>query len=276
MMAGNKTAVIFLNRNLPGPTDALCKHLLRFEDPLLMDLFVVEAGSDPDKLSEYCSWHVKTPDVMEFGMRSCRGFNYGLKRLFDIGCMGEYDYFFLVTNDSVFEDRAILPALLEEMAVHPRLGLLSPCSRRWGELSLLKAEPTRYFWYIQNTAYLMRRDFVESVMNPDDERRFLFDGDNFRGYFSETELIAKGYANDWAAGITRRVWVEENEEFLKEGCEKIRTESYENNLDLYVEEGRRWLKLKYGFSSRWQMQMYARFWYDRFFEYHPECDRYKI
>ncbi len=31
---------------------------------------------------------------------------------------------------------------------------------------------------------------------------FLFDGNNFRGYFSESELIAKAYANNWAASIT--------------------------------------------------------------------------
>ena len=32
---------------------------------------------------------------------------------------------------------------------------------------------------------------------------FIFDGTNFRGYLSESELIAKGYANDWAAAQHR-------------------------------------------------------------------------
>ena len=34
----------------------------------------------------------------------------------------------------------------------------------------------------------------------------LFDGNNFRGYGSEHEPIAKAYANDWAAAITSEVW----------------------------------------------------------------------
>ena len=43
---------------------------------------------------------------------------------------------------------------------------------------------------------------------------FLFDGNNFRGYCSESELIAKAYVNDWAAGITSKVWSGENESLL--------------------------------------------------------------
>ena len=34
---------------------------------------------------------------------------------------------------------------------------------------------------------------------------FVFDGSNFRGYHSESELVAKAYANNWAAAITSDV-----------------------------------------------------------------------
>ena len=275
-MSKPKIALIVLNRNLPSPTNALCQRFLKFEDSAVFDLYVIEAGSDSDRLSDYCSWHVTDPDVVSQGFRACRGFNFGLKKLYDEGRFLEYDYFFLVTNDSVFANEPILPTLIEEMDRHRWLGLLSPCSRRWGELDLLQGEPTRYFWHVQNTAYFIRRGFVEALMNPTDQRRFFFDGENFRGYLAETELIAKGYANDWASGITRRVFVEENESHLLENSEKIRTDSYERNLALYIEEGCLWLKEKYGFTSRWQMQMYARFWYDQFFQYHPECELYRI
>jgi hypothetical protein len=275
-MASQKTALIVLNRNLPGPTDALCERFLHHEAPGMLDVYVIEAGSDEDKLSRFASWHVNTPDVIQQGLRSSRGFNYGIKQLFDCGQLEEYEYLFLVTNDSVFDEGPILPALIEEMERHPKLGVLSPCSRRWGERDLLVHEPTRYFWYVHNTAYLMRRRFIEALMNVNDEQRFLYDGDNFRGYGAESELIAKGYANDWATAITNRVYVEENESHLLEHSAFIRTESYEQNLALYVDEGRRWMKAKYGFTSRWQMQMYAQFWYDKFFEYHPEYTQYKI
>lgn len=270
-----RTAVIILNRNLPEPTDALAERFLRLDGDAA-EVFVVEAGSDPARLSRHCTWHVHTPEAVEKGLRVCRGFNHGLARLHEAGRFACFDHFFLVTNDSVFEPVPVIRDLADEMEKHPRLGILSPCSRTWGEYRLLAKQPTRYFWHVHNTAYFLRREFVESIMNPGDYMGFLYDGGNFRGYLAEIELIAKGYANDWATAITRRVTVEENESYLKEHSTDIRTESFEENLRLYVEEGRAWMRRKYGFTSRWQMQMYVRLWYDKFFDFHPEYLQYRI
>ena len=33
---------------------------------------------------------------------------------------------------------------------------------------------------------------------------------------------------------------------------------------------------KYGFSSKWSMNMYVKNFYDKFFEYYPEYKNYKI
>ena len=57
---------------------------------------------------------------------------------------------------------------------------------------------------------MLRRQFMENICDEDaaetsDGAGFLFDGNNFRGYGSESELIAKAYANDWGAAITTRV-----------------------------------------------------------------------
>ena len=50
----------------------------------------------------------------------------------------------------------------------------------------------------------------------------------------------------------------------------IKTEPYEENEKLYVEEGLKWIKKKYGFNSRWQMMQYSKLFYEKFFEYFPE------
>ena len=105
---------------------------------------------------------------------------------------------------------------------------------------------------------------------------FLFDGTNFRGYGSESELIAKAYANDWAAAITSEVWASENESYLLDHADQIKTEGYEENFKLYVAEGRSWMRKKYGFNSHWAMQQYVKSFYDKFFEFHPEYRQYKI
>lgn len=272
-----RVATIILNRNLPDVTDRLCESILANNSDIT-DLFVLEAGSDDDKLSSNCTWHADWPEARTNGLRYSRGMNYALHQLLCEKRYENYEFFFLITNDTEFQDTAVVKPLLDVMDEHPKVGVLSPCSKRWGERLLLQESQTRYFWYIHNTALLLRRQFIDCIReyeNPD-MMNFLFDGTNFRGYGSESELIAKAYVNDWAAAITTRVWAEENESHLLTHADLIKTESYRENLNLFVEEGRAWMRRKYGFNSRWSMQMYVKFLYDKFFEYHPEFESYRI
>jgi hypothetical protein len=273
----NRIATIILNRNLPEVTDRLCNHLM-LHDGDQTDVYVVEAGSDNDRLSKYASWHADWTEAYEHGLRYSRGMNFGLSQLWNEGKFKQYDAFFLLTNDAEFQANPTLAPLISILDQHPRVGILSPCAKQWGERLLLQGQTTKYFWFIHNSAYLLRREFIESIMNVDqvDHMGFVFDGSNFRGYGSETELIAKAYANDWAAAITAEVWASENESHLRNQAFLIKTETYEDNLSLYVSEGRTWLRNKYGFNSRWSMQQYVKNFYDAFFEFHPEFSAYKI
>jgi hypothetical protein len=272
-----KVATIILNRNLPAVTERLYEHLSKYDGDQT-DIYVVEAGSDAGKLSRYSTWHVNSADVLANGMRYGRGMNYGLAQLFKEGKFEKYDFFFLLTNDTEFKNGATLSPLMQILNEHSRVGILAPCSERWGERLLLKDETTKYFWFIHNNAYLLRREFIESICDKEqpDLMNFLFDGSNFRGYGSEHELVAKAYANDWAAAITSQVLASENESYLLDSADQIKTEGYEENLKLYISEGRRWMRKKYGFNSHWSMQQYVKGFYDNFFEFHPEYSHYKI
>ena len=272
-----RVATIILNRNLPEVTNRLCEHLVHYDGDAT-DVFVVEAGSDPDRLSRYATWCADWPDARTHGLRYSRGMNYGLSQLWKDGKFNQYEAYFLLTNDTELQDRQTVAPLMTILDQHPRVGIISPCSAQWGERLLLKAQSTKYFWFIHNNAYLLRRAFMEVILNEEqpDTMSFLFDGSNFRGYGCESELIAKAYANDWAAAITAEVWAGENESHLIKQADLIKTERYEENLKLYVEEGRRWMRTKYGFNSRWSMQQYVKSFYDRFFEFHPEFEPYRI
>ena len=272
-----KVATIILNRNLPDPTNALVEHLLKY-DGIHTDIFVLEAGSDEDKKSKYCTWYDNSEDTCKNGLRYSRGMNYALSSLWKEKNFQKYDAFFLLTNDAELSKKATIKPLLDVMILHQQVGILSPCSKHWGEKSLIEGGDVKYFWFIHNNAYFMRREFIEDICNQDqpDKMKFLFDGENFRGYMSEIELIAKAYANNWAAAITNIVFVEENESYLLNQPEVIKTESYEENMKLYIKEGTEWVKKKYGFSNRWVMQQYVRMFYESFFEYHPELKIYKI
>jgi len=272
-----KIATIILNRNLPEVTDRLCEHLAKYDGDQT-DIYVVEAGSDASKLSRNTTWHANSDDVLANGLRYGRGMNFGLVQLLKEGRFDHYDAFFLLTNDTEFKAEPTLSPLLQILNKHPHVGILSPCSERWGERLLLKDEATKYFWFVHNNAYLLRREFIESICDKDQPEvmDFLFDGTNFRGYGSEHELIAKAYANDWAAAITSQVWAAENETHLLDHADQIKTEGYEENFSLYIAEGRHWMRKKYGFNSHWSMQQYVKGFYDKFFELHPEYRQYKI
>ncbi len=272
-----RVATIILNRNLPEPTEKLYEHIYNNENNLT-DIFVIEAGSDKELVSKYCTWHVKKDDVLVKGLRYCRGMNYALFELSKSKKFESYDAFFLLTNDTILCQKNTLERLLEILDNHKQLGIISPCSEKWGEKYLLLEEKTKYFWFIHNNAFMLRKEFVEGIAikkNPS-YLNFVFDGNNFRGFLSESELIAKAYANNWAAGVTTKVYAEENESYLLNHSDLIKTETYEENLKLYIEEGLLWIKEKYGFDSHWTMHQYVKSFYDKFFDYNPEYLKYKI
>ena len=105
---------------------------------------------------------------------------------------------------------------------------------------------------------------------------FLFDGNNFRGYGIESELIMKAYVNDYAAAITSEIFAEENESYLLNMSDLIKTETYDENLKLYIKEGLNWMHKKYGFKSKWSMQMFVKTFYDKFFENNKKLIEYKL
>jgi GT2 family glycosyltransferase len=272
-----RVATIILNRNLPEVSDKLYEKLDQ-NDGQYTDIYIVESGSSKENLSKYATWHADWEEAINNGLRYHRGMNYGLLNLFNEGKYKKYDAFFLLTNDTELEDKPVINELLEILDNHPRVGLLSPCSKKWGERLLFKENDILYFSFIHNNAYFIRREFIDDVREKHEPNymNFLFDGTNFRGYGSESEIIAKGYINDWASAITNKVFAEENESYLIEQRDLIKTETYEQNLKLYIEEGSRWMHSKYGFKSKWSMHLYVKLFYDQFFVYHPYLIKYKL
>ena len=272
-----KVATIILNRNLPTVTDKLVSHIKKY-DGHITDVFVVEAGSDKDKLSKNTTWHADWSEAVQIGLRYSRGMNYGLSNLYKEGKFSNYEAFFLITNDTRLDRVNSIEIMLKIFENIPRMAILSPCSKKWGEKNLLIESTIKCFWYIHNNAFLIRKEFISQICNKKfpDFYNFLFDGSNFRGYHAESELIAKAYVNDWCAGITTDVWAEEDESYLLKKYDLIKTETQDRNLELYVQEGLDWMKSKYGFTSRWQMQQYVKLFYDKFFEMHPEYKKLKI
>ena len=272
-----KTAVIILNRNLPEPTNSLYEYFTQ-SNPSLIDVYVVEAGSDDEKLSRYCTWHVRDSLTIQQGLRFNRGMNYALVELLKKQKLMDYDTFLFCTNDTIFPEKNAVDKLNSILIKHPMLGLIAPCSADWGEINLLQDYPTKYFWSLQSCTFMVTRKMIEKIGNfsKPSYLDFFFDGVNFRGFMSETEIIAKGYINNFASAITSELEFVENESYLIEQNDLIKTESKSDNHELYIEEGNLWMRNKYGFDSKWAMVSYSKKYYDEFFINFPNLKQFSI
>ena len=130
-----KFCALILNRNLPKVADKLYSNLSKNNKKL--DIFVIEAGSDKDNLSKNSTWHADSPEVRRNGLRYYRGMNYGLSKLYEEGKFYNYDAFILLTNDSIFQNYKITNKLEKIFNKHPKIGVLSPCSKDWGEYKII-------------------------------------------------------------------------------------------------------------------------------------------
>lgn len=270
-----KVATIIVNRNLPKVTDKLYLNLKKNNKS--SDFFILESGSDKKKLSRYFTWHANNKSIKKNGLRFTRAINYALYKLYLEKKFDKYDYFFFITNDTIFNNYKIITKMCNFFKKIKKLAILYPCSKYWGERKLIKKNKIMFFYYIQGNAFMIRKDFIKSlILSKPNQKNFLFDGSNFRGYGLESELIAKAYSNNWSAGITNLVFAEHNENLLVNSAEEIKTESFDLSLKLYIEEGKKWMKKKYGFDSKWAMQMYVKNFYDKFFEFNPDLINFKI
>jgi GT2 family glycosyltransferase len=128
-----RVAAVVVSRNRPDLVEATVEQVRR--SPVAPELYVVECGTDPDKLSPHTTVRFADP-----GFRGkCYGHNVGLElaRL-----DGGYDYYWMVMNDLVFAaEPDAVATLVETMEREPRLASLSPtnedrlypgCARRDG------------------------------------------------------------------------------------------------------------------------------------------------
>ena len=119
-----KVAVLIVSRNRPDLVGSLARYLER-NASLNYDLFVVEAGTDDDKLSNYSTVRFQDDDfrgkafahnvAIDEAIRSARA-------------KGEsYDYYWVLMNDLVFaEGQDAMRTLVETMDRDRELGILSP------------------------------------------------------------------------------------------------------------------------------------------------------
>ena len=123
-----KIAALILNRNLPRITDQLYE-VIKKNNKNLVDIFVIDAGSQPKKRSKYTTWKANSKSIQKKGLRYGRGMNYGLLQLWREKKFDNYDAFLLLTNDTEFPNPKFVGKLTNILKKHKKMGILSPCSK---------------------------------------------------------------------------------------------------------------------------------------------------
>ena len=187
-------AVIIVSRNRPDLADSLARQALDMGRGLTKDIYVIEMGSDEDKLSAYCSLRYEDTDYRG----KCYGHNVGLRFA---RSKGNYRYYWILMNDLVFEDG--VDALSELVAIadaNPRIAILSPTEPGGDAYPACKPQEGVDFHIVSTCDYLSLLTRAESVnevgfLNPD-----------FKYCWGAIhELAYKLYLNKWRVAYCDKV-----------------------------------------------------------------------
>ena len=117
-----KTAVLVASRNRPDLVEQFANWLGR-NVRVPHDLFVVECGSDPERISPHATLAYEDPDFLG----KCFGHRLLVQQA---RSAGPYDHYWVLMNDLVFPDgEDALARLIETLEREPRMAVLSPTER---------------------------------------------------------------------------------------------------------------------------------------------------
>ena len=190
-----KVAVLLVSRNRP---DLVAQTAQLFErSSIEHDLIVVECGTDEDKLSPLCTVRYEDEDF--------RGKAFGHNVALDWARKtGDYDYYFVVMNDLVYDEGVDpLAKLVEIMEVNPELGILSP-SCKDGQYPASGPRSGQSGWRAVTTC-----DYLSFLMRASTLEQCGFLNHTFRYCWGAIhELSHRLYAQGWVVAYTDEVTYE--------------------------------------------------------------------
>lgn len=158
-------AVIVVSRNRPDLVDNTIRQIEEMGRRLAVDTYVVEMGTDADRLSPHCSLRYDDPDFRG----KCYGHNVGLRLA---RSLGRYRYYWILMNDLVFDaGRDTLQELVDVADANPTIAILSP-TEPLSDYPECRPRPSGDYHPVSTCDYLailVRAECVDEVgfLNPD-------------------------------------------------------------------------------------------------------------
>lgn len=263
--------VVVLNRNLGSVCDALCAEIdSRFGSE--SKLVVVDCSTSPALSSTRKTVVDESEMAIQSGLRFNRGMNKGIAHLLDEGSDNPWILLLPVDTEIVHLD---LEALLTDLSEAPQAVAVKPLSERSVYSELLGQLSFGLGWNFEEGPWLLRSEFVKQQVAMSHDGAF-FDPSNFRGFLTGLEIGFRAYSNGKAVGISRNLVLRENETYLIEKSELMRTERVDEHMALYVSEGEAWLSSKYGIEDPWDFAQVVRLLFEQFMVENPQCKRLAI
>ena len=258
--------VVVLNRNLGSVCDALCAEIdARFGSE--SKLVVVDCSTSPDLSSSRKTLVEESELAIQIGLRFNRGMNKGITHLLEEGTVNPWILLLPVDTEFVHLD---LDTLLTELSAAPEVVAVKPLAERSVYSELLGQLSFGLGWNFEEGPWLLRSDFVRQQMAMSLDDTF-FDSSNFRGFLTGLEIGFRAYSNGKAVGISRNLVLRENETYLIEKSDLMRTEGVDEHMALYASEGEAWLKSKYGIEDPWDFAQIVRLLFEQFMVENPQC-----
>ncbi len=206
-----KVVAIILNRNLPKLADELADWLINGSGELI-DLYVVENGSDKDKYSKFANI------IFKESLGPARGVNEALQRLMK----QPYEYFWVNYNDARYDTLGFAQNAVAAMEKDPRLGLMTgywpgnlTVYGRKGKLDVLSTFEVLGFM-VSRRALLACQRWPEVNLDP------FWDSSNYTGHFNSLATALALYESGFYIVADQRYKIYERREEADENSEVAR------------------------------------------------------
>lgn len=254
--------VIILNRNLRRVTERLADDLSSHKE--ISEVFVVDAGSSEIEVASGTFARDDSPEVVEHGLRLCRGFNLGLSKWVEQN-RPTVEWVLLLPNDAELVS-ADFSRFLSGAEANEQMVAVVPVSEDNPYDSLIHAGGLSLAWLFYEGPILIRASYIRHRSSIGAR---MFDSANFRGYASFLELAFQIYCSNLCMGVTNLIRFSENNEHLISEHNLIGTEPFSENLELLLREGREWLSQKYGFTDRRNLENATRLLFEEYIGKNP-------
>jgi len=272
-----RSCTVLLQRNLPDVTEKFAENLLKYNSDVT-DLYVVESGSDDKNLTKHETFHANWEDARVNGLRTGRGFNFGLKSLIEKGL--DYEFIMMATGDTQLPEESVVKMLIDEMDRIPRLGTISPIVWSWNDrvTNFVGTKSTKAMCIpIPHICWMFRRSAIDDIVSektPSVYDDFLYDGTNFRCYGADTELMMRMYKSDWMFCVTSKTSQKEDYELTDRNYKKMKTDSHNDHRRMMWAEGLAWFDKKYGFKDKHGLTRLLQKEYISFFDRNPDFSNF--